>query len=70
VLTNPFRNKKGKKAHEEIRQKPEGEKNRDALKRCKSQSRQNHLYTSGEQEQLVELSSFSICSIVQTSQVI
>jgi hypothetical protein len=27
-------------------------------------------YTSGEQEQLIELSSFSICSKVQTSQVI
>jgi hypothetical protein len=27
-------------------------------------------YTSGEQEQLIELSSFSICSTVQTSQVI
>jgi hypothetical protein len=27
-------------------------------------------YTSGEQEQLIELSSFSICSTVQTLQVI
>jgi hypothetical protein len=27
-------------------------------------------YTSGEQEQLIELSSFSICPTVQTSQVI
>jgi hypothetical protein len=27
-------------------------------------------YTSGEQEQLIMLSSFSICSTVQTSQVI
>jgi hypothetical protein len=27
-------------------------------------------YTSGEQEQLIELSSFSMCSTLQTSQVI
>jgi hypothetical protein len=27
-------------------------------------------YTSGEQEQLIELSSFNICSTLQTSQVI
>jgi hypothetical protein len=27
-------------------------------------------YTSGEQEQLIELSNFSICSTVQTSQII
>jgi hypothetical protein len=27
-------------------------------------------YTSGEQEQLIELSSFSMCSIVQTLQVV
>jgi hypothetical protein len=27
-------------------------------------------YTSGEQEQLIELSSFNMCSILQTSQVI
>jgi hypothetical protein len=35
----------------------------------KSQSKQS-TYTSGEHEQLIELSSFSICSTVQTSQVI
>jgi hypothetical protein len=33
--TNPFRYKKRGKAHKKARQKPGGEKNRDALKRCK-----------------------------------
>jgi hypothetical protein len=35
-----------------------------------SLNQDKNTYTSGEQEQLIELSSFSICSTVQTSQVI
>jgi hypothetical protein len=33
-----------------------------------SPNQDKNTYTSGEQEQLIELSSFSICSTVQTSQ--
>jgi hypothetical protein len=35
-----------------------------------SLNQDKNTYTSGEQEELIELSSFSICSTVQTSQVI
>jgi hypothetical protein len=35
-----------------------------------SLNQDKNTYTSGEQEQLVELSSFSMCSTFQTSQVI
>jgi hypothetical protein len=35
-----------------------------------SLNQDKNTYTSDEQEQLIELSSFIICSIVQTSQVI
>jgi hypothetical protein len=35
-----------------------------------SLNQDKNTYTSGEQEQLIELSSFNICSTIQTSQVI
>jgi hypothetical protein len=47
----------------------------DPAKTCPTSRKANlnqdkSTYISGEQEQLIELSSFSICSTVQTSQVI
>jgi hypothetical protein len=35
-----------------------------------SLNQDKHTYTSGEQEQLIELSSFNMCSTLQTLQVI